>query len=193
MKDMSIFRTINTIEIKIIATSFNNISAKLSPVLDNLKSFLYISINKLTTNNNYPQIYLITKDLQKIIDDSNISNKIYTAGLYFGFIKKGNFNFSIEGVEYLYKQNIFSDFQQIQVNKLGEKSILYGNNILKNMVVKSSEKLKERDFLLIFNVHDEMIAIARSRVNSTSFMNLKAKEIICINLSDKGFYLRIDQ
>ncbi len=193
MNETRFFRNINTIELNIIFLSFHDISAKLSPILENLKKFLYISIDKATTEKKFPHIYLITKDLQKIIDESNIRSKIFTAGLYFGFIKKGNFYFSIEGVEYLYNQNIFSEFQRIQVNESGEKSILYGNNILKNMIVKAPENLKEKGFLLIFNNNNEIIAIAQSHINSRRMMNLKAKDIIAINLSDKGLYLRKKQ
>ncbi|KKM78182.1 hypothetical protein LCGC14_1362560 [marine sediment metagenome] len=193
MNDTRIFRNINNIEMKIIATSFYNLSTKFSSSLDNLKRFLYISIDKSPTKENYPSIYFITNEQKKIINKSSIGNKIYAAGLYFGFIKKGKFYLSIEGAEYLYRQEYFSDFQLLQVNELGEKSILYGNNILKKMVVKTPENLKEKDFLLIFNDRKEIIAIALSHVNSGDILKLKPKDTIAINLSDKGLYLRKKQ
>ena len=193
MNDTRIFRKINNIEIDLIATSFNIISAKLSPILDKLKCLLYISINKSTTEKSYPSIHLLTNEQRKTIDGSNIINRIYTAGLYFGFIKRGDFYFSIEGVEYLYKSGIYADFTQLNLNESGEKSFLYGNNILKKMVIKSPTNLKEKDFLIILNKFEEVIGLGLSRANNEKIAHLKPNNIIAINLNDKGQYLRIKQ
>ncbi len=193
MNNERIFRNINNIESDLIATSFNIISAKLSPVLDKLKNFLYISINKSTTEVSYPSVYLITKEQKRVIDESNISDRIYTAGLYFGFIKKGVFYFSIEGVEHLLKSGIFTDFKRLWINESGEKSFLYGNNILKKMVIKSPPNLKEKDLLIILTKFDELIGLGLSRVDNEKIMHLKPNDIVSINLSDKGKYLRIIQ
>ena len=193
MNNERIFRNINNIEKDLIATSFNIISAKLSPVFDKIKSLLYISINISTSEKAYPSIYLITNEQQKIIDESNIIYGIYTAGLYFGLIKRGIFYFSIEGAEYLYKSGIYTDFKQLILNESGEKSFLYGNNILKKMVTKSPTNLKEKDFLIILNKFDEIIGLGLSRTNNEKMVHLKPKNIIAINLSDKGQYLRITQ
>jgi len=188
-----IFRNINNIEIDLIATSFNIISAKLYPVLDKIKSFLYILISKSTNEKRYPSLYLITNEQRKIIDKSNIINWIYTAGLYFGFIKKGVFYFSIEGVEHLLKSGIFTDFKRLWINERGEKSFLYGNNILKKMVIKSPNNLKEKDFLIILNQFDELIGLGISRTDTEKIIHLKPNGIFSLNLSDKGQYLRIIQ
>ena len=190
MNDTRIFRKINTVETKIIANSINTISTGLSPILDNLKNLLYILINKSTTEKDYPSIYLITNEQQKIVDEKNIINQIYAAGLYFGFIKKGDFYFSLEGVEYIYKNGIFTNFKHLFLNASGEKSFLYGNNILKKMVRKSPNSLKEKDFLLILNKFDETIGIGISRVNNDTISNLKPNNVFAINISDKGQYLR---
>ena len=61
------------------------------------------------------------------------------------------------------------------------------------MVIKAPEKLKENGFLLVFNESSEIIAIARSNVNNKSLQDFSAKEIIAMNLNDKGFYLRKKQ
>jgi len=193
MNDSRIFRKINTIETNIITKSLYSISVKLPSVMDSLKEFLYVSIKKSTTEKVYPKIYLITYEQMKLINEINFKEYIYAAGLYLGFIKKGNFYLSIEGVEYLYKQKKLNEFQRIEINELGEKSILYGNNILKKMVIKAPERLKENGFLLVFNESREIIAIARSNVNNKSLQDFSAKEIIAMNLSDKGFYLRKKQ
>ena len=190
MNETRIFRRISIVETKIIVNSINTISTELLPIFDNLKELLYTLINKITTEKDYPSIYLITDDQQRFFDDNNIKNRIYAAGLFFGFIKKGFFYFSIEGVEYIYKNGIFTNFKQLNLNESGEKSVLYGNNILKRMVRKSPSNLEEKDFLLLFNEFNEIIGLGISRVNNDTISSLKPKDVFAININDKGRYLR---
>ncbi len=193
MVDPQNFRKINNIEKDIIFTSISDISSKLLPIIENLEKSLYISLEKLAEKNDYPKIYLISNELSKIIDKLNENDNIVFGGLYFGFIKKGRFFLSLEGVEFLYKNNIFSDFKKLYVNGKGEKSILYGNDILKSMIIKSPSNLKKDDFLVIFNELKEIIALGRSLLGYENIQILKPNEIIAINLSDKGLYLRKKQ
>ena len=193
MDDPKNFRKINEIERNIIFTSLSDISSKLLPIMDNIGNFLYISLKKLTKQNHYPDIYLISNELFKAIEKVNETDKFVFGGLYFGFIKKGRLYLSLEGAEFLYNSGIFSEFRRLYVNENGEKSILYGNNILKNMMVKAPSNLKEKDFLLVFNELNEIIAIAQSQVEYNSIQKIKPQDIIAINLRDKGFYLRKDQ
>jgi len=190
MNDTRIFRNINKIEINIIANSARKISTKLLPVLDTLNRFLYILINKSPTEKIFPKIYLITNEQQEVIEEGNITNKIYSAGLYFGFIKKGDFYFSIEASEHLYKSGIFTDFKRLSINDSGEKSILYGNNILKKMVITPPINLKKKDFLLVQNEFHEIIGLGYSQARSELILSLKPNDIFAINISDKGQYLR---
>jgi len=190
MSETRIFRRINTIETKFIINSIKTISTELLPIFDSLKELLYILINKSTIEKDYPSIYLITDKLQKILNNVNFLNRIYDAGLYFGFIKRGEFYFSIEGVEYLYKSGIFTKFKLVHLNANGEKSFLYGNSILKKMVRKSPNALEKEDFLLILNNFDEIIGLGISRVNNEILSNLKPSDVFAINIKDKGVYLR---
>ena len=193
MTNTRIFRQINSIETSIIATTFNAVSLELSPILEDIKNLLYILINNSTTQKDYPSIYLITEEQQKLFNENNIINRIYAAGLYFGFLKKGIFYFSIEGVEFLCKNGIFTDFKQLHLTKGGEKAFLYGNNILKKMVRKSPANLNEKDFLLIFNDIGEIVGLGISRVNNEILSNLKPSDVYAINIKDKGQYLRRKQ
>ena len=190
MNNTRIFRKINAVETKIIVNTIDTISSELPLIIKNIGNLLYILINKFNTQKENPSIYLITDEHQKLFNEKNIINRIYAAGLYFGFIKKGVFYFSIEGVEYIYKNGIFTDFAQLILNESGEKSFLYGNNILKIMVRKSPINLKEKDFLIILNRFDEIIGLGISRVNNDTILNLKPRDVFAINISDKGKYLR---
>jgi ribosome biogenesis protein Nip4 len=193
MTNTRTFRKINTTETSMITTTFNAVSLELSPILEDIKNLLYILINNSTTQKDYPSIYLITDEQQKLFNENNIINRIYAAGLYFGFLKKGIFYFSIEGVEYLYKNGIFTDFKQLHLTKGGEKAFLYGNNILKKMVRKSPTNLKEKDFLLILNEINEFVGLGISRVNNETISKVKPNDVYAINISDKGLYLRRKQ
>jgi ribosome biogenesis protein Nip4 len=193
MNDSINFRQINEAEKKIIINTLSNISSKILTSLYNLEKNLFISTYILPTEDNFPNIYLISNDQLKIVDTINNKPRICSVGLYFGFIKKGVFYLSLEGAEYLNKHDIFSEFQTLQVNEKAEKSILYGNNILKSMIIKIPINLKEREFLLIFNKLNEIIAIAQSRVKYQNIQILAQKEIVAMNLSDKGYYLRKKQ
>ncbi|MFX1329380.1 MAG: hypothetical protein ACFE91_14720 [Promethearchaeota archaeon] len=193
MIESSNFREINEIEKEIILQSLSKISPNLSQFIVKSKNILYISLKQSNSKINYPNIYLSFNFLQEPIELIEFSDKIFSLGLYFGFIKKGNFYLSLEGAEYLYKRGILSNNKCIYISREGERSILYGNNILKNMISKISSNLEKGDFLLVFNEMNEILAIAQSKVENKKIKQLKSEDIIAYNLNDKGHYLREKQ
>lgn len=193
MNDLENFREINSFEKKIILQSFSTNLSNILQILDDIQYFLYISFTQKETKNNYPVIFLLTRDQQKFLELINVESTIYFIGLYFGFIKKNNFLLSLEGAEFLYENKIFSEFQQLFLNKKGEKSFLYGNNVSKNMIGKIPQKLMNKDFLIVLNTLNEIIGICQSQYDSQSINTLKSKDIVAINLNDKGIYLRKSQ
>jgi ribosome biogenesis protein Nip4 len=193
MKDFENFRQINHHEKEIISNSFLRISSRLLPFFKKNERFFYISINKQTSHNRYPQIYLISEELKSFLSILISYDNICSAGLYFGFIKRGKFYLSLEGAEFLYIQGLFPKSLRLYVNEKGEKSLLYGNNILKKMLIDESFDFKEKDFLIVCNKSNEIIAIGQSQVESEQIHNLKSTDLIAVNLSDKGTYLREKQ
>jgi len=193
MNDLENFRQINEIEKKIIIQSLSKISPNIFQFIIRSKKMLYISLKKGNSKTFYPSIYLTSKYFQKEIDKIEFNDKIYSVGLFLGFIKRGRFYISLEGTEFLYKKGILSDIKYIYVNKKGEKSILYGNDILKNWVTKTPLNLQKQDFLLIFNKLNEILAIAYSEVESKILQQLKPNDVVATTLNDKGFYLRKKQ
>ncbi|TFG23472.1 MAG: hypothetical protein EU532_13415, partial [Promethearchaeota archaeon] len=149
--------------------------------------------NKIFPNFNYPNIYLIPNYWIKVIDNFIPEISIISAGVYFGFIKKSKFLLSLEGAEFLFQMQAFSDKNYIIVNNKGEKAILYGNGIIKDFISKIPENLEKGVFLLIFNQSNEIISIAQSRVNREEYSNLKSNGLVALNLVDKGNYLRLKQ
>ncbi len=193
MNEFKMFRYLNQIEKKIIKNSLTSISSNLVSNFEEFEKKLYIFIKKQTKYNNFPKIYLLSEQLVKLLKNVNIHGNISLTGLYFGFIKRGEFYLSIEGAEFLYKRGLVSDIMQLYVNKRGEKSILYGNNILKNMLIKKLYNFKEKDIVLVFNEDEEIIAISRTIVEGNQVQMLKPEDVIAITLSDKGIYLREKQ
>ncbi|MFW9972471.1 MAG: hypothetical protein ACFFDF_19960 [Candidatus Odinarchaeota archaeon] len=193
MKDFEMFRHLNQIERKIIKDSLSAISSNIVTNFKQIRNKLYIIIKKLTSRKNFPQIYLLSEELDSFLKNSNIYDNITSGGLSFGLIKRGEFFLSLEGAEFLYKRGLISDIAHLYVNKSGEKSILYGNNILKNMLLERMYSFKEKEILLVFNEEKEIIAISISTVKGSQVQNSDSEDIIAINLSDKGIYLREKQ
>lgn len=193
MNEKKNFRIINEKEKKIIFTSLKNLSPNLLPILKKIEENLFLSLINIASKERVLKIFLIFNDLKKILTKVNSFTIPCSAGIYFGFIKKGKFLISLEGAEYLYKQDNSIEFHQLILNQAGEKSILYGNHILKNMILPIISQFNVNDILLLFNSNKEFIAIAQARVNSEAIQNLPPKEIIALNIIDKGYYLRKEQ
>ena len=193
MKNLKNFRIINNTEKTIIINSLSKISPEISSILDKKDYKLFISFNDFSSKNKFPSLFLVPNNLTELFEKIEPNRNITSAGLYFGFIKKNRFMLSLEGAEFLLNLNFFSERYQLIVNNDGEKAILYGNKILKKMIIKISNKLKKNDFLLVFNQSNELISIAHSQVDFEDIQNLKPNEIIAFNLIDKGYYLRKKQ
>ncbi len=192
MRDLKTFRLVNKIETTMIYNSLIKISPNILSFFEKTDYRLSISLNELEAKSKFPLIFLISEDQLKLLRTLK-NDKINSAGLYFGFIKKGNFYISLEGAEFLYNNHLFSDLKRIHLNDKGEKSILYGNNISKDMIHAIPSSLKQNEILLIFNKNDKVIALAQSKYNYQIIQKLKPKELIAINLNDKGYYLRRNQ
>ncbi len=193
MKDLKRFRIINEIENKIIIDSISEISPKISSILSEIDYKLFISFKKLPSEDKFPSIYLIPNDLEKTLNRYKLENNINSAGLYFGFIKRNKFLLGLEGSEFLYKLNLFSEKYKVSLNIDGEKSVLYGNNITKKMILNISHDLKKNNLVLVFNQVNELISIANIKADYSTIQNFKPTEVIALNLVDKGYYLRKKQ
>jgi ribosome biogenesis protein Nip4 len=193
MKDLKNFRLLNYKEKKIIEETLINYSSNTPSKFKELKYQLYILLNDLTSNNKFPLIYLVPNSLVNTINSLEQDIKIISSGIYFGFIKKNKFYLSVEGAEFLHTKNFFSKRHYLKVNKKGEKSILYGNKIKKGFIIEISYSLCKKDFLLVLNQSNELIAIGQSQVNYKTFQNLIPKNLVALNLVDKGYYLRKKQ
>jgi len=190
MRDLNIFRLINKIEKSIINNSLLKLSPEVLPYFKKKDYRFYIFINDEQAKSKFPLIYLVSYENSNILEERLKNENIHTAGIYFGFIKKGIFHLSLEGAEFLHYHQILPNSNKITINDEGEKSILYGNDILKRAITVIPPELKKNNLLAVFNQKNEVIAIARATVDSNSFQNLKLNQKVAQNLVDKGYYLR---
>lgn len=193
MNDIITFRRINEFEWKMINSSLSTISKKIILYLKENKVDLFIRFNKINSMSIYPFIYLVPEELIDILSEIPKTLNILNSGLYFGMLRKGNFSLSLEGAEFLLAHECFTDENKLYVNDKGEKSILYGNHILRKYASKFSPILYKDQFLLILNEFHELIAIAKAKVNFQEIKQLKADDIMALCLIDKGYYMREKQ
>jgi len=187
---LNTFRLINKIEKSIINNSLLKFSSEVLSYFKKKDYRFYIFINDEQTRNKFPLIYLVPYENSNLLEEKLKSENINAAGIYFGFIKKGIFHLSLEGAEFLGNQQILPNNNKITINEEGEKSILYGNDILKSVITMIPPKFKKNSLLAVFNQKNEIIAIARATIDSSSFQNLKLNQKVAQNLVDKGYYLR---
>ena len=190
MRDLNIFRLINKIEKSIINNSLLKLSPEVLPYFKKKDYEFYVFINDEQVESKFPLIYLVSYENSIILEERLKNENIHTAGIYFGFIKKGIFHLSLEGAEFLHYHQILPNSNKITISEKGEKSILYGNDILKSVITMIPPELKKNNLLAVFNQKNEIIAIARVTIDSSSFQNLKLNQKVAQNLVDKGYYLR---
>ena len=193
MRDLNIFRLINKIEKSIINDSFLKISVGTVSFFKKNDYKFYVSISDEQAENKFPLIYLVSYDKSKILEERLKFENIHSAGIYFGFIKKGVLHISLEGAEFMRNHQILPDSNKITINEKGEKSILYGNDILKSAITNIPSNLKKNSLLAVINQNNEIIAIARAEIDYSSFHDLKLNQKIARNLVDRGYYLRKKQ
>ncbi|MFW9945311.1 MAG: hypothetical protein ACFFDX_00625, partial [Candidatus Odinarchaeota archaeon] len=157
MNDSKNFRPINNYEKNIITNSLSQISLRFISLLDEKLYNLYIQLKSPIIKGNQLPIYLIQLKQNNLKQLIQLTFHISSIGLYFGFIKKGFFFLSLEGAEFLYRNKYILEKNQIIVNIQGEKSILYGNNILKKMLSNFSMELKMNDLVIVLNHLKEII------------------------------------
>ena len=90
MNDDKTFRQINKIELGMIHRSIVKISNIAISVIAKSNHELVISESSSHERYFFPIVYLVPNSLFKVIH--NLKSNIYSAGLYFGFIKKGSRN-----------------------------------------------------------------------------------------------------
>lgn len=185
-------RPLNLTEKAIIRKSLEDLSPNIFKFLiDNFD--IYICFNSVWKQQSYPSMYLITHRQRVFLNSISNLRDIYSIGLYMGFIRKGELIISLELLDFLKNHDLLIHKKRIIVNQIGERSILYGNDLLKKMIVQISTDVKKDDDILILNEQNELLALGKSKIDEGSLSRLKSEDIIALNIIDKGYYLRKNQ
>ncbi|MEJ2276782.1 MAG: hypothetical protein P8Y70_03390 [Candidatus Lokiarchaeota archaeon] len=129
------FRIINAIETNMLKKGLNDINPNVMEILKNEGFTFMLSLKK--DFDILPMIFLISEQIFEIYKkiQENESEIIVDGGIYFGYFKRGLFFLSLEGAELLYQYRIFSDKNIVIINEDGEKSLLYGNDLIKKKTI----------------------------------------------------------
>jgi ribosome biogenesis protein Nip4 len=192
MKIQNKVRLINSTEKEIIQNSLIKLDPNLFDFFSN-EYRIYICFNPIWKNQNFPSIYLVTQQQHDFIKTLGDYSDIYSAGLYIGFIKEGKFLVSLEFLEFLKQQGFLIGIKNIIVNESGERSVLYGNNITKEMILSFSKDLKKNDDVIILNQYNELLAFGKYSADKEDILLLNAQGRVAINIVDIGNYLRKKQ
>ena len=187
------FREANQFEKKLIIQGLEGISITIKQYIQHRKEQLFILLPKMDGKFEFPQVFFVPTQLIKFVNNFQGQAEIKEMGIYFGFIKRGNFRLSIEGAEFLKDSELINEDEIIYVNKKGAKAILYGNKIKKEMVKTFPKELAKDKPYFVFNRLRELIALGLSLIEQEQIEKLDDKEDIAVNLIDKGYYLREDQ
>ena len=190
---MNTFRLINKIEKSIINNSLLQLSSETLSYLKKNDYKFYFFINDERAESKFPLIYLVPSKNSNLLEERLKYENIISAGIYFGFIKKGLFHISLEGAEFFLDKNLIPNQFILSVTNKGEKAILYGNPIIKRIVFNIPSDLQKNTILLVLNESRKLIALARSEIDYTNYKLLNQGELVANNLIDKGYYLRRKQ
>ena len=101
-------------------------------------------------------------------------------------MNKKLFTPSIQGADLIAR--VSHDFPYVAVNRIAEKVVLYGKNILGESIVDASETLKENELVILLNMNKEAIGIGRTKFNRRDLLQVGKNTVA--TLIDAGCYLR---
>lgn len=177
------FRKINSEEKEIIKEILTDISDKICDFILREKFIIYYS----TINQN---LFLVPDVLAKDLEHISKDYKIGTTGVLLGFFSKNRLYLSLQAAELFYKSEVLDFRSFLVLNEKGEKSSLYGNPIKKGMLINFSPEIRKNKLVFLLNNDKELLGIGFSKINLEEFKKLKFKDVIALNLVDKGSYLR---
>lgn len=159
-------------------------------VLAKLKLFIGDHVQELLENHklylNNQKILLITEEQLKAVGQIKREN-IVSCGVIIGkFTKNNNFRITISSLHTLHRYAI----HKVWIKLSAEMNYLYGNNALKSHVLKISENIPMNAGLFVYNQYDTPLGFGLMAVNNNSYSRARTGDIVVLNQSDNGEYVR---
>ncbi|KAG5513564.1 hypothetical protein PMAC_000996 [Pneumocystis sp. 'macacae'] len=113
--------------------------------------------------------------------------KLVSFGTCFGkFTRTNKFRLHVTALDYIAQYAIY----KIWIQKKGEMSYLYGNNVIRAHVGKMSEGIPEHHGVVICSMNDTPLGFAVTAKTDVDSKKLQPTDIIAFHQTDIGEYLR---
>ena len=163
------FVTLNSTNIKMIKDYFKTIAQNLYDLFAQSNNYVLYQFEGRTRD-----VFLVPTSMSKIVRKLSINLPVMHAGIHLGFVKPKRthsgyvrgFFLSYEGGRFIYEfiinnhLELLKDIQTIQLNAKGERSFLYGKEIVFEDVISNTSKLIKKKIIFVLNQKDNYIGIA---------------------------------
>ncbi|KAI5150237.1 60S ribosome subunit biogenesis protein NIP7 [Enteropsectra breve] len=102
------------------------------------------------------------------------------------FTKTNSFKITITGLYSLEKFALYKAW----IKTSAEMNFLYGNNALKNHILRLSEEIPINAGVFVYNQHNIPLGFGISAVSPSSYMKARGGDIVVLNQADNGEYIR---
>lgn len=168
---------------KLTQEESDKVFAKLDQFVGDRKEELLKNHNIYLHNKN---VFYVSNLLYKKV--SNIPKKsIAMVGTHIGrFTRSDRFFLKVGAL------NVLSAYvtKKVWIKWSAEMNFLYGNNVLKSHVLKTTEDLKDRDIVFLYNPRDVLLGFGITARNMDSFNKADHNSLFVIKQCDKGEYIR---
>ena len=207
------FVTLNSTNIKMIKDYFRTIAPNLYDLFAQSNNYVLYQFEGRERD-----IFLVPTSMSKMVKKLSKDLPLMHAGIHLGYVRPKRthsgyvraFFLSYEGGRFIYEfiinnhPELLKDIQTIQLNAKGERSFLYGKEIIFEDVISNTSKLIKKKIIFVLNQKINYIGIALLLVKQAG--KKKPEEpgqkkwdvhsrsqnftVSLMNLIDAGYYLR---
>jgi ribosome biogenesis protein Nip4 len=184
-------------QMAIIKTGLDHASSDIWSELGKISYNFYSKPGKPHTN-----IFLVRHEDVRFIKGlkESIGKFIEHTGIFFGFIKKGEFMLGLEGAEFLIfdvdsKNNL--NLKKVILDDSATKSFLYGNHVKPESFLQKPKILNKKDLVFVFDSRNSFLGIGFifkwGKTSKSGAVDVEFAQDVNIelrNLIDYGYYIR---
>ena len=207
------FVTLNSTNIKMIKDYFKTVAPNLYDLFAQSNNYVLYQFEGRTRD-----VFLVPTSMSRTVRKLSKDLPLMHAGIHLGYVRPKRthsgyvraFFLSYEGGRFIYEfiinnhPELLKDIQTIQLNAKGERSFLYGKEIIFEDVISNTSKLIKKKIIFVLNQKNNYIGIALLLVKQAG--KKKPEEpgqktwdvhsrsqnftVSLMNLIDAGYYLR---
>jgi len=136
------------------------------------------------------ELFLVSANMESFVSKyikGIMKKEPYSLGLFLGQIVKGKYEISMDIAEKLF---IEAKRNAIMVNDHALALFLYGRDIMAKSILKTYPPLSK--VVVVVNRFEDFLGLCKLTVKPKELLSgtLKGDEIVCLNVIDKGWFLR---